>query len=71
MTLPPLPIEALNDGEHVYFTSDQMRAYAESAVMAEREACAVACDKLAEDGGVYRIVSQDCADLIRARKDTE
>ena len=70
-TLPQLPPEHHHDAEHLYFTAGQMRDFAEAAALAEREACAAECDKLAEDGGAYRIVSQDCADLIRARKDIE
>ena len=34
---------------HAYYTAEQMRAYAEAAVKAEREACARVCEKLAED----------------------
>jgi len=46
MNMPALPPEHHHDSDHVYFTADQLLAYAEAAVLAEREACAKLCDKL-------------------------
>ena len=48
MTLPPLP-EPESEGWDCppggAFSSAQMQAYAQAAVLAEREACAKACDQ--------------------------
>lgn len=45
---------------------DKLRA----ALLAEREACAMECQKVAEGqmGGGYEEAALDCADMIRSRK---
>ena len=55
MTMPPLPENRLcarkpfYDGRDHCYTADQMRAYAEQAVAAERERCAAICDARSAD----------------------
>lgn len=49
MTLPPLPEPAHGFYAAPMFTADQMRAYAQDAVLAEREACAALCDTRGAD----------------------
>ena len=53
MTLPPLPTGhtigcGIFNGQKL-FTDDQLRAYAEQAVAAERERCAAICDARSAD----------------------
>lgn len=75
MTLPPLPdADYSRNGEFALwmipcYTADQMREYAQAAVLAERAECALVCDVMAqhyygEEGGV---VADRCAFDIRAR----
>lgn len=77
MTLPPLPPADIprgcDYGESTY-TADQMRAYAEAAALAEREACAKLCDPAPVErvaiGGPVRLFYEqpdNCAAAIRAR----
>lgn len=53
MKLPRLPKSNYPDMTYkrcfigTVYTADQMKAYAEKAVLAEREACAIVCDELA------------------------
>ena len=53
MTLPPMPTGhtigcGIFNGQKL-FTDDQLRAYAEQAVAAERERCAAICDARSAD----------------------
>lgn len=71
-TLPPLPVEHHHDAEHLYFTADQMiayaahaAAYAAAAVEVERDACAALADR---EYKLCRASAADVARLIRARK---
>ena len=47
------------------YDEKQMREYAQTAVLAEREACAKLCDELFADVPPYS--APDCAAAIRAR----
>jgi hypothetical protein len=66
----PKPAAANVVSRHLYlgsvYTKEQMRAFAEKAVKAEREACAKVCESIASDG-YPTIEHQECADAIRAR----
>ena len=46
-----------------------MQRFAELVAAAEREACAEACEEIAEDliGMAYESIALDCAESIRAR----
>lgn len=77
MTLPPLPVtHVVVDGLWEYvqgpYTADQMREYAQAAVLAEREKIAAACDDVFEqrsrDGFVREATTaRALAAAIRAR----
>ena len=47
--LPPLPDTDWSHDATWQYTADQMRAYAEQAVAAERERCAAICDARSAD----------------------
>ena len=77
----PKPAAANVVSRHLYlgsvYTKEQMRAFAEKAVKAEREACAKVCDELvpdmsrtANDASVWDVATFDCAAAIRARGNT-
>lgn len=68
MTLPPLPvthvvIDGLWEDVHGPYSADDMRAYAQAAVLAERAACAKACDQWTGRNDI----SGDALLAIRAR----
>ena len=75
MTLPPLPKASLAkdsyiDGGTYYaevpwdcFSADQMTAYAQAAVLAERAACAELCETLGGASSAWH------AEAIRARSE--
>lgn len=66
MNLPPLPEPASINGLPGY-TADQLRAYAEAAVLAERERCAQVCDELSSGLATGRDEGAlICAAAIRA-----
>lgn len=83
MTLPPLPeteyeqvIEysgiAVNRVDRFpLYTADQMRAYAQAAVLVEREACADICEDTSQEYEQYTgqelPLNMSCAAAIRAR----
>ena len=75
MTLPPLPKaigwagQLFQDGPKCeVYTADQMRAYAEAAVKAEREACAKLCEaRYMGDNNREDMEARACAAAIRAR----
>lgn len=71
MTLPPLPdADYYRNGEFALwmipcYTADQMREYAQAAVLAERAECAKACDHWTGRNDI----SGDALLAIRARGD--
>jgi len=75
MNMPALPPEHHHDSNHVYFTADQMLAYAEAAVLAEREACAILAWSVGMDQHMKKFDAREigsmCASTIRARKETK
>lgn len=76
MTLPPLPKPftslplkgSQTTSIHVW-ASDQVQAYAEAAVLAEREACAKACVAMQHEGNALarNVAFLDAAAAIRSR----
>jgi hypothetical protein len=57
------------------YTKEQMRAFAEKAVLVEREACAKVCDDLIApalyndaDKSMWDVTCMDCAAAIRNRE---
>lgn len=70
--LPPLPEPPCTvpfcQGNNMGYTADQMRAYAEAAVKAEREACAKLCEaRYMGDNNREDMEARACAAAIRAR----
>jgi hypothetical protein len=69
-TLPPLPKATLNDGQNLFFTEAVLRAFVAEAVAAEREQCALECERRHANGNRAHTHADECAAAIRARKDT-
>lgn len=73
--LPPLPEPPCTvpfcQGNDMGYTADQMRAYAQAAVLAEREACADICEDTSQEYEQYtgqeRPLNMSCAAAIRSR----
>jgi hypothetical protein len=68
----PKPVATNVVSRHLYlgsvYTKEQMRAFAEKAVKAEREECAKVCDDLSlSQNSEWEVGTLDCADAIRAR----
>lgn len=67
--LPPLPAPDLVDGRY-YFSTGTLEDYAREAIEIEREWCARAVEKVAQnyrEDGVAHDVLRDAAKLIRGR----
>lgn len=77
----PKPAAANVVSRHLYlgsvYTKEQMRAFAEKAVLAEREACAKVCDEYSATGKIeefdrgWLACAKNTAAAIRARGETK
>ena len=76
MELPELPeaavklklVAGLTGWIEDRYTAEQMQEYARQAVLMEREACAMVCDKESDENcGDSGVVAEYCAKLIRSR----